>query len=178
MKTTSNRVSSLALSGLFAALITLTTAYFLHIPYGSNGGYIHVGDAFLFLAATLLPRPYALAAAAIGGGVADLLTAPAWTLPTILIKMLVALPFTSNKNKILSSRNIIAPFIALFISAIGYYLAEGILFGSFITPLASVSGSILQGVGSAGVFFLVAGVFDKAGLKQRFFNMERSGIRR
>lgn len=169
MKTTSKSVSYLALSGLFAAVITLTTAYFFHIPYGSNGGYIHVGDAFIFLAAVLLPRPYALAAAAIGGGLADLLTAPAWAVATVIIKMLITLPFTSNSNKILSSRNLFAPFIALIISASGYYLAEGILFGSFLSPLASLIGSAIQGGGSAGVFFLLATVFDKAGLKRRFF---------
>ncbi|WP_330582507.1 TIGR04002 family protein [Suipraeoptans intestinalis] len=169
MKTTSKSVSYLALSGLFAAVITLTTAYFFHIPYGSNGGYIHVGDAFIFLAAVLLPRPYALAAAAIGGGLADLLTAPAWAVATVIIKMLITLPFTSNSNKILSSRNLFAPFIALMISASGYYLAEGILFGSFLSPLASLIGSAIQGGGSAGVFFLLATVFDKAGLKRRFF---------
>ena len=55
-------------------------------PYG---GYIHFGDAIIYLTATLLPAPYAIAAAAIGGGLADLLTAPMWILPTIIIKMLI-----------------------------------------------------------------------------------------
>ena len=57
-----------------AALITIMTAYICHIPVGTNGGYIHFGDALIYLSATLLPKPYAICAAAIGGGVADLLT--------------------------------------------------------------------------------------------------------
>ena len=76
--TTTNSAARMTLTGLFAAMITLMTAYICHIPYGANGGYIHFGDALIYIAAVLLPRPYALAAAAIGGGLADLLTAPMW----------------------------------------------------------------------------------------------------
>ena len=28
-------------TGIFAAMITVMTAYICHIPYGANGGYIH-----------------------------------------------------------------------------------------------------------------------------------------
>ena len=51
-------------AALFAAVITLTTAYLLHIPVPT--GYVHLGDAFVYLAAPLLPAPYAVAAAANG----------------------------------------------------------------------------------------------------------------
>ena len=71
-----DKTTKMAAAGLFAAMITVMTAYICHIPYGVNGGYIHFGDALIYLAAVFLPRPYALAAAAIGGGAADLLTAP------------------------------------------------------------------------------------------------------
>lgn len=121
--TTTNSAARMTLTGLFAAMITLMTAYICHIPYGANGGYIHFGDALIYIAAVLLPRPYALAAAAIGGGLADLLTAPMWVPATIIIKMLITLPFTSQNTKILNTRNIIAPFLALAISATGYYLS-------------------------------------------------------
>ena len=122
--TTTNSAARMTLTGLFAAMITLMTAYICHIPYGANGGYIHFGDALIYIAAVLLPRPYALAAAAIGGGLADLLTAPMWAPATIIIKMLITLPFTSQNTKILNTRNIIAPFLALAITATGYYLAD------------------------------------------------------
>ena len=164
--TTTNSAARMTLTGLFAAMITLMTAYICHIPYGANGGYIHFGDALIYIAAVLLPRPYALAAAAIGGGLADLLTAPMWA--TIIIKMLITLPFTSQNTKILNTRNIIAPFLALAISATGYYLAEGILFGSFLSPLASISGSVIQSGGSAVLFFLLAGALEKTHLKTKY----------
>ena len=71
MKTTNRPAALITVTGLFAAMIALMTAYIFHIPYGANGGYIHFGDALIYIAAVLLPRPYALAAAAIGGGVID-----------------------------------------------------------------------------------------------------------
>ena len=76
MKTNNRPAALITVTGLFAAMIALMTAYIFHIPYGANGGYIHFGDALIYIAAILLPRPYALAAAAIGGGLADLMTAP------------------------------------------------------------------------------------------------------
>lgn len=110
-------VTLLTVTGLFAAIITLMTAYICHIPYGANGGYIHFGDALIYVAAVILPRPYAMAAAAIGGGLADLLTAPMWAPATIIIKMLITLPFTSKNGRMLNGRNIIAPFLAALISS-------------------------------------------------------------
>ena len=71
-------------------------------------------------------------------------------------------------TKILNTRNIIAPFLALAISATGYYLAEGILFGSFLSPLASISGSVIQSGGSAVLFFLLAGALEKTHLKTKY----------
>ena len=146
--------SKLVTTGLFAAMITIMTAYIFHIPYGANGGYIHFGDALIYLGAVFLPRPYALAAAAIGGGMADILTAPMWAPATIIIKMLIVLPFTEKENQIICPRN-------------GYYLAEGILFGSFVAPLASIMGSVVQSGGSAVIFLALGTALDKVHMKNR-----------
>lgn len=157
----------LTMTGVFAAMITIMTAYICHVPYGANGGYIHFGDALIYVAAVFLPRPYAMAAAAIGGGMADLLTAPLWAPATIMIKMIITLPFTSKEGRILCPRNIIAPFLAALLSATGYYLAQGILFGSFVSVLASFAGSAVQSGGSAIVFLALAVALDKAHMKSR-----------
>ena len=156
-----------AVTGLFAAMITIMTAYICHIPYGANGGYIHFGDALIYIAAATLPRPYALAAAAIGGGLADLLTSPMWAPATIIIKMLITLPFTNKGDKFLNPRNAVAVVISGLISAAGYYLAEGILFGSFAAPLASLLGSFIQSGGSAVIFIVIAGAFTQSNIKSK-----------
>lgn len=159
--------TKMVMTGLLAAMITIMTAYICHVPYGANGGYIHFGDALIYVAAVLLPRPYALAAAAIGGGLADLLTAPMWAPATIIIKMLITLPFTSKEGRILCPRNIAAPFIAALVSATGYWLAEGLLFGNFVAPLVSFAGSAVQSGGSAAIFLALAVALDRIHLKQK-----------
>lgn len=163
------KIKYLTLTGLMAAMITIMTAYICHIPVGVNGGYIHFGDSLIYLAATILPTPYALAAAAIGGGLADLLTAPMWTLATVIIKMLITIPFTYKSAKIITLRNIIATLIAYVISGSCYFFAEYILFGSFSGAfLASMSGSLIQSGGSA-IFFIIFGLaLDKAHIKAKF----------
>ena len=69
---------------MFAALIFVLTAY-LHIP--SHTGYTHVGDAFIYMAASLLPTPYAIGASVVGAAMADALSGYViWVVPTIIIK--------------------------------------------------------------------------------------------
>ena len=154
----------ITLTGLFAALITLFTAYILHIPAGPNG-YIHLGDALIYLAAALLPAPYAMAAGAIGGGLADLLTAPMWAPATVIIKILIVIPFTSKHNKLLAKRNLLAPVIAMLITITGYYFAELILYGKETAFLISVTSNSVQGLGSAVVFYILGAALDKANVK-------------
>ena len=99
------RIRLLTSTAIFAAMITVMTAYICHVPVGANGGYIHFGDSLIYIAATLLPTPYALAAAAIGGGMADLLTSPMWAPATIIIKMIITIPFTNKTEKIVNVHN-------------------------------------------------------------------------
>ena len=158
----------LTMTALMAALITIMTAYICHIPVGVNGGYIHFGDSLIYLAAVLLPRPYALAAAAIGGGLADILTAPIWTPATVIIKMLIVLPFSNKSTKIVTPRNVFATVLGYFISGLSYFFAEYILFGTWSVLLLSMWGSLIQSGGSA-IFFVIFGcALDKVHIKKRF----------
>lgn len=161
MNNQNNRSTLLCVTGLFAAMITLMTGFILHIPYGTNGGYVHFGDAFIYIAASMLPRPYAIAAALIGAGLADLLTAPIWMPATIIIKFLLVLLFTNQGNQLLVKRNMFAPILAIPVTVIGYYIAEALLFGSFITPAASIPGNIIQGAGSIAIYYFIASALQK-----------------
>ena len=165
-------VKYMAVTGLFAAMITIMTAYIAHIPVGVNGGYIHFGDSLIYLAAVLLPTPYALAAAAIGGGLADLLTAPMWAPATILIKMIIALPFSNKTKKIINVRNVVAAIVAYLISGMLYFIAEYILFGNVSSAfLVSMVGSLMQSGGSAVFFVLFGLALDKLNGKNRLQNL-------
>lgn len=162
-----SKVRYLTMTGFLAALITVMTAYICHIPIGVNGGYLHFGDALIYLAAVLLPRPYALAAAAIGGGMADILTAPMWAPATIIIKMLIVLPFSNKSTKIVTPRNVFAAVLAYVISGTSYFLAQYILFGTWAVFLVSMYQSLIQSAGSA-IFFVILGcALDKVHIKNR-----------
>lgn len=168
------KVRLLTSTAIFAAMITLMTAYICHIPDGINGGYIHFGDSLIYLAACLLPTPYALAAAAIGGGMADLLTAPMWAPATIIIKMLITIPFTRKKEKIISLHNVIATVPAFLISGICYYIANAFFMGGFEAGIIAylLGGGLIQSGGSAIVFIIVGIFLDKLGFKKKFLAEE------
>ena len=164
------------LAGLLAALILFTTAYVLHIPIGTSGGYIHLGDTMVYLAAALLPAPYAVAAAAVGGCLADVVSgAAAWALPTALIKAAMVLPFTGKKPTILCKRNLLAPVVSGVIGIGGYFVAECVLMRlagtDWVVAAAGAVAAILpNGMQelAGGVAFLVLGAaLDRLQVKKR-----------
>ena len=85
-----------------------------------------------------------------------------WMPATVIIKFLIVLPFTEKNSRLLSPRNIAAPVIAGVVSAAGYYVAEGILFGSFAAPAASLAGSLIQSGGSAALFYVAALIMERS----------------
>ena len=164
-----NRTKRIVLAALFAALVFLFTAYILHIPVGGAGAYIHFGDVFIFLAASILPFPDALLVGAIGASLADFASGASMWMPfTLVIKALMVLCFTSRGTKLLSSkRNYVAPVIAGLICLVGYYFAEAILTGSILEPLASVPAGLVQFVGSVVFYLIIAKVMDRQDLKEK-----------
>ena len=90
-----------------------------------------------------------------------------------MIKALITLPFTWKAQKPLCTRNRIAPFLSWIISTIGYYLAEGLIFGTYAALVPSIMGSALQSGGSLLFYYLVAGVLDRQDVKARLFHGER-----
>ena len=161
-----DKIHLLTITALFAAAITVMTAYLLHIPI-PTGGYIHLGDALIYLAACLLPVPYAAAAAAIGAGLADLLTAPMWVLPTLVIKAVVVLFFTSGHRRILCRRNIAAVVIAGLFSPAAYALAGCAMTGTMAAFVPQFLGTLIQGIGSGALFIVITPALDGVKLKAR-----------
>lgn len=170
------RLYNLIAAAVFAALIAVFTAY-VSIKTGINEGYLHFGDSVIYLAACILPTPYAMAAAAIGGALADLLGgAPIWAPFTAVIKALNVLPFalvytckrTKGSQKILNKATAFMPIVSGLITVFGYFLAEGLLF-TFAGALPSVPISIVQAAGSAVIYYIAAAALDKVQLKKRLY---------
>lgn len=154
----------LTLTGIFTALIFVFTA-FIHVP--SYTGYVHIGDAFLYLAASILPVPYAMFAGAAGAVLSDCLTGFAiWAPGSAIIKTLTVLFFTWKKSTFLGKRNLIALIPAAALCIGGYYIYEVVLFGNFVTPAYGMLGNLVQAVFSSVVYLLVGGALDKMKVKQ------------
>ncbi len=165
---TNKRTLRIVFTGLFAALVCVST-YVLHIPAGN--GYIHLGDAFIYLGATILPFPYLFLAGAIGGSLADLLSGYAiYAIPTFIVKSLNSFCFYfafKNRTKIITSRTVSAAIASSAVTIIGYYFVAVILFGGFGAQLATLPGNAIQAGGSFIVFLVIGYAFDKAGITKR-----------
>ncbi|MBR5512916.1 MAG: TIGR04002 family protein [Ruminococcus sp.] len=158
-------------AGLFAALIYVFTAY-LHIPTGA--GYTHAGDGLIYLAACVLPTPYAMAAGAIGGAMADGLSGyPVWIPATVIIKAITAAFFSNKTEKILTLRNILPIIPSALICIAGYSLYEGtVIAGGF--SVAAVSAALTQipsylvQIGTSTILFVATAVlFDRIDFKKK-----------
>jgi uncharacterized membrane protein len=104
------------MTGLMAALVFIATSI-IKIPIAS-GGYIHFGDAFIFLSVMLLGPFYGAFASGAGSMLSDLLSPYAqWALPTLIIKsvMAIIMGFTikqrSQKNTIIFSSAILTVWV-------------------------------------------------------------------
>lgn len=164
-----NNVKLLIKTSLFIAMIIIMTTFLLHIPTGINGGYIHLGDVFIFLAAVFLPKKYAILAAIIGGGLSDVLSgAVIWAIPTMIIKPLLTLSFTSKGENILCKRNIFASILSIFITYVGYSIANGIFAHNIFLGFSIASLDLVQSISSAVIFLIIAKVLDKLNLREKF----------
>ncbi len=163
----------ITLTAVFAAMIAVMTA-FVKIPTGINEGYLHFGDSMIYLSGCLLGS-YAAAAAAIGGGLADLLAGAAvWSVPTALIKVCNTLPFiiatacyekATGKRKIVHLTTGLMTVVSGLITVFGYLLAEGLLY-SFASAWTSVPFSVVQALGSGIVFLSVGAALDAIDIRK------------
>ena len=159
------RLRRLCQCAIFAAVIYVFTAY-LHVP--SFNGYTHIGDGFLYLAASLLPTGYAAAAGAVGAGLADLLSGYSiWAPATLVIKALTACFFTSRAPSFLCRRNLWALLPAAALCGAGYYLYECAITGNFAAPAAGIPGYLIQSALSSLVYLALGRALDRAGIKGR-----------
>lgn len=151
-------VSLTVVAGLFVALIFVGT-FFLKLSTGI--GYIHAGDGFILIAASLLPTPLAMTVAAVGGGLSDLLSGYTVFIPaTVVIKALSCCFFGFRSKRLICKRNILAVAFALAVNVIGYYLYGSLLQGNFIVCLYELPLNIIQELIAAILFFSFAGIAD------------------
>ena len=172
----SEHIKYAAITAMFAALITVTTAY-IKIP--APLGYAHAGDSMIYLAASVLPGPLGFAAAAVGGGLADLLAGyPQWAIPTAIIKALNVLPFflikLSLKNspkldKIISLPNLLMLIPTTIVTIGGYFVANALLYDT-AAAIAEILPNLVQASVGAGIFIVLGTSLDAVHFKSRILS--------
>ena len=166
----SEKLKRIVLTGLFSALVFIFTAY-IHVPTGA--GYTHAGDGLIYLAASILPTPYAVVSAVLGGVLADGLSGfPMWIPATAVIKAVTALFFTSKGDKVLTKRNLAAIIPSLIVCVVGYSVYEGVFLAGGLNKAAMTAAFAqtpcycIQIAASAALYIVSGLAFDKSGLKK------------
>ena len=153
-------------TAMFAAIVFVGRRLSVPAPFGN--GYIHLGDSFIYLCATLIPMPYCAVAAALGAGFADLLSGYVIYVPaTAVIKFAMACGFSCKGERIFNVRSAVAASVAGAINVLGYFVYECFLYG-VAGAAASVPSNIIQSVGGGALFAVIALVLDKVAFKKTF----------
>jgi len=124
---TKTKAYSLALAGIFTALIFIAT-YFLRIP--ASTGYIHLGDGVILLAVMWMGRTAAIPAA-VGSALVDLFSFPVYAPGTLVIKTLMALTAAGMLRMTRGKRTgrAAAFVLAEAVMVAGYFLYDALLYG-------------------------------------------------
>lgn len=172
-KRANSSTKTLVLTAMFTAMITVTTMF---IKVSTPLGYIHAGDALVYLGAAVLPFPYGFVAASLGGALADLLSGYAhFCLPTAIIKSMMvlalvlvrlALKHRGGDDKIIKLPVLLALIPGALATVFGYFAANILLYDVGAAAAELVTDSI-QAVAGAGIFVILAAPMDKTGLSGR-----------
>ncbi|WP_391118678.1 ECF transporter S component [Psychrobacillus sp. L3] len=150
---TKSRTFDLILAAMLIALVFVSTLVLnIRLPIAANGGLVHLGTAMLFIASIVFGPKKGALAGAIGMGIFDLVSG--WTLwaPfTFVARGLqgyivgkIAWSFGRKGNS--TAFNLLGTIISIPVMLGVYYICERVLYGSWIIPLASIPGNIVQNV--------------------------------
>lgn len=151
---TNSRTNKIVLTAMMMCIIMLAIM-FIKIPIPFTQGYVHPGDAMIFLAVLVLGWKYGAIAAAFGGMLGDVLGGFAawapWTfcikgIMAIILGLIVEAAFRKEGNgraKIMAIE-IAGMIIAGVVMTAGYYVAEGLMYGSWVTAALGIPWNIGQ----------------------------------
>lgn len=162
------KAAKVVMTALMIAIITISIM-FIKIPIPGTQGYVHLGDAMIFLSVLVLGWKYGAIAAAIGGALGDIMGGAAlWAPWTFTIKFLMALIMglfiagTMKKRQFTIAgvpiMELVGMILAGLVMVVGYYVAEGLMVGNWASPIIGVPWNIGQFV----VGMVIAGILAAA----------------
>ena len=135
------RTGKLVFTSLMACLVLLGTILF-RIPIPMTQGYVHLGDAMIYIGVLLLGKKHGAAAAALGSSLGDVLGGFAFWAPwSFFIKF--AMAFTAGAM-IEKRSKIISMTAGGLVMCAGYLIAERIMYGSWALAAVGLPWNIGQ----------------------------------
>lgn len=148
---TSTQTYHLIITSMLIALVFISTMLLnIKLPISINGGLIHLGTAMLFIVSILFGPKKGAMAGAFGMGIFDLVAG--WTLwapITFLTRglqgyLIGKIAWGKGRNGNHFGWNLAAILISTPPMLAGYYLGESLIFKSWIIPLTSIPGDLVQ----------------------------------
>ena len=142
------KTGKLVMGALFMCMIVVLTML-IKIPVPMTQGYVHLGDAVIFLAVLVLGWKYGAVCAGVGSAMADMFCGMVmWAPWTLVIKYIMAavmgLILEKGGESISKGREIVAMTIAGSWMAFGYFVAERVVYGNWAVALLGVPWNIGQ----------------------------------
>ena len=185
MKTKNDKTFQLVMTAMFIAL-TAVSILFIRVPIPFTQGYVHLGDAVIFLGILVLGWRYGAIAAGIGGAMGDLLGGFAiWAPWTFAIKGLMAviigliLSAVIGKRQVSHSRLLATEVICMVVAGAfetaAYFAAEGIMYGNWATAALGVPWNIGQFAIGMAVAVLINAALNKTPARKYFTYQSAAG---
>jgi len=177
-KRMNEKAYKISMTGVMMGLVLVTTMMIrIHVPF--TQGYVHLGDAMIFLAVLVLGRNYGAVAAGFGSALSDLLSGYAYYAPwTFVVKALMAfvvgaaLEYMEKKGKFNIGKRTPLEILAMLFGGIemtvGYYISASLMQGNWVTPLYSVPGNIVQFIVGIILATVLAKILYKTPAKKYF----------
>lgn len=170
-----NKTQRLVLISLMMCLILLGTMFF-RIPIPMTQGYVHLGDAMIYLAVLLLGKRSGSVAAGLGSALGDILGGYAFWAPwTLIIKFFMAfitgtileraagtaVDSDKHSNSASSFTKVLAMVAGGLVMTAGYLIVERFMYGSWGAASLGVPWNIGQFVAGIVVSLLLSAALDR-----------------
>ena len=158
------KVKDLVITSLFIALVyVFTWIVKIQLPFAPNGGLIHLGNVPFFLAAIFFDKRVGMTAGALGMGLFDLTSGWAmWSPMTVISALIMGYILNKFNYKHLKFENLLLSFVLVALVKVAvYYIGEVFILSSFVTPLASIPGNIIQIAFSSVIVLVVLKPMEK-----------------
>ena len=154
---TREQVKFMTVTAIGIALVYVFTWLInIRLPFAPNGGLIHLGNVPLFIFAIIFGKKTGAIAGGVGMGLFDLLSG--WTLwapfTLVIVGCMGFVMGLITEKKQGFRWYLVAMAAACVIKIAGYYIAEGIIYGNWVTPATSIPGNLLQ-IGVAAVIVAI-----------------------